>query len=538
MAQGYPPGRQYYPGPGAGEQAELQFMVPDIVKQFVSYFYRHIRERNTEAIWSMYDVSFNKLSERYFKNTPWPPVEAIAHIVDHDHVFCLLYKEAYYRHLYLRVMPTLEDRVGSWDNYCQLFNIILEAPINMQLPNGWLWDMVDEFCFQFHNFNSSRARLVRNNGDIEILSSNPHLWHINDVMGMLKALTDRSGIRRIIAEDGGKSLFETEGYSDRESNVLKMLGYFAMVGQLRCLTIIGEYESAIRALEPIEIFNRQTLLAAKLTTCNITLFYYAGFSYFMLGRYLDATRCFNTVIGFINRITAAGSTSRPGLFEQMLKRNEQLFSLLAVTVALCPRAQRLLDESVANALMAKHRDIISAIGRNDGVDALRDRFAYACPRFINPDMPNYSNATELNHHNDVFWQAQAAKFAAEVEKRKHVPSIRQYLSLYASIGLPKLAKLMGLSLEDVRTVLNGYKRCEIKTWNEHCGADLLGGEVVNTADVEFILDLNMDGQEVVSVREAKTTRRHSDALIKHVRRFQDIVAALKASGPLITPTAA
>lgn len=43
---------------------------------------------------------------------------------------------------------------------------------------------------------------------------------------------------------------------------------------------------------------------------------------------------------------------------------------------------------------------------------------------------------------------------------------------------------MGLSLEDVRTVLNGYKRCEIKTWNEHCGADLLGGEVVNTADVE------------------------------------------------------
>lgn len=48
----------------------------------------------------------------------------------------------------------------------------------------------------------------------------------------------------------------------------------------------------------------------------------------------------------------------------------------------------------------------------------------------------------------------------------------------------------------------------------------------------------MDGQEVVSVREAKTTRRHSDALIKHVRRFQDIVAALKASGPLITPTAA
>lgn len=119
-------------------------MVPDMVKQFVSYFYRHIRERNINEIWSMYDVSFNKLSERYFKTLPWPPAEAISRLVDDDHVFCLLYREMYYRHLYQRLMPSLEDRMGSWDNYCQLFQIILEAPINMQLPNGWLWDMVDE----------------------------------------------------------------------------------------------------------------------------------------------------------------------------------------------------------------------------------------------------------------------------------------------------------------------------------------------------------------------------------------------------------
>ena len=134
-------------------------MVPDMVKQFVSYFYRHIRERNTNEIWSMYDVSFNKLSERYFKNSSWPPVEAVAALVDHDHVFCLLYREMYFRHLHAKVPPSVEDRMGSWDNYCQLFQIILEAPINMQLPNGWLWDMIDEFCYQFYNFNTARTSL-------------------------------------------------------------------------------------------------------------------------------------------------------------------------------------------------------------------------------------------------------------------------------------------------------------------------------------------------------------------------------------------
>ena len=43
----------------------------------------------------MYEVSFAKLSERFFKNSSWPPVEYISDLVDNDHVFCLLYKVPY-----------------------------------------------------------------------------------------------------------------------------------------------------------------------------------------------------------------------------------------------------------------------------------------------------------------------------------------------------------------------------------------------------------------------------------------------------------
>ena len=50
------------------------------------------RERNIPEIQSMYEVSFLKLSDRYFKTTPWPPVEAIRDLVDGDQVFCLLYQ--------------------------------------------------------------------------------------------------------------------------------------------------------------------------------------------------------------------------------------------------------------------------------------------------------------------------------------------------------------------------------------------------------------------------------------------------------------
>ena len=41
--------------------------------------------------------TFPHLSERFFKGATWPPVEAVLHLVDGDHVFGLLYKEMYYR---------------------------------------------------------------------------------------------------------------------------------------------------------------------------------------------------------------------------------------------------------------------------------------------------------------------------------------------------------------------------------------------------------------------------------------------------------
>ena len=48
-------------------------------------------------ILAMYESSFPKITERYFKASTWPPVEAVAAFVDNDHVFCLLYKEMYFK---------------------------------------------------------------------------------------------------------------------------------------------------------------------------------------------------------------------------------------------------------------------------------------------------------------------------------------------------------------------------------------------------------------------------------------------------------
>ena len=133
--------------------------VPDSVRTFVVHLYRHIREKNVYEIHQMYESSFQTLSDRLFKETPWPSVDAVAHHVDNDHVFCLLYREMWYRHLYARLSPTAKQRNDSWDNYCSLFQVVLHGVVNMQLPNQWLWDMVDEFVYQFQSFCQYRAKM-------------------------------------------------------------------------------------------------------------------------------------------------------------------------------------------------------------------------------------------------------------------------------------------------------------------------------------------------------------------------------------------
>ena len=42
-------------------------------------------------------------------------------------------------------------RFESYYNYCKLFNYILSAeqPVNLELPNQWLWEIIDEFIYQF-----------------------------------------------------------------------------------------------------------------------------------------------------------------------------------------------------------------------------------------------------------------------------------------------------------------------------------------------------------------------------------------------------
>lgn len=192
--------------PTDGETSEI----PPAIRNFLTFFQANIMEQNLPEIQACYDSSWNKLSERFYKEEPWPSPEKVAPLVDNDKVFLILYNELSFRHIYANLgqKMTLEQRFASFENYVHLFNHILnaESPVQLELPNQWLWDIIDEFIYQFQAFCQYRAKLSKKSKEeVQKLKTNPQIWNIHSVLNVLHSLIDKSKIQEqlVAANKGG-----------------------------------------------------------------------------------------------------------------------------------------------------------------------------------------------------------------------------------------------------------------------------------------------------------------------------------------------
>ena len=496
-----------------------QDAVPDLVQQFVVYFYRHIRERNLQEIYTMYDNSWNKLSDRYFKTSPWPRAESVMHLAEDDHIFVLLYKEMWFRHLYAKGRPTLAQRAESWQNYCNVFDIVINSDLNILLPNAWLWDMIDEFVYQFQSFCQYRAKLKNQKPEeIETIKGNTGVWSTVKVLEYLQKMVDKSGIKEKLAQRGDAFLIETEGYTAQTSasNVLPVLGYMAMIGQLKMHTIFGDYYGGLKAIGSLNLKDSNSFLG-KITGCHIATHYHAGFCFMMMKQYADAVQLLNSGLVYVARVKQY--LSRSAGYDQILQKMEQMYALLAISVSLCPSAASLLEETVQTNSNEKHREKINRMTRNYDVTAFDDLFTYGCPKFITPAPPSYED-TSRNFHQDAF-KCQQKLFLKHVQQDPRLPALRQYLKLYTSISLQKLAGMMDLPVAELEVLLLGLKSKNfVKGYTGLGGGDKAGGV---SGDVQFDLDVDSEsGDTMVNVTEVRVEKQSSDFFLRHIQKMDAI----------------
>ena len=115
------------------------------------------------------------------------------------------------------------------------------------LPNLWLWEMIDEFIYQFQSHCQYRGRVVGKTKDelaqLNLCDANG-TWSAATVLNFLHQMVEKSEIVSHLDKERATALkfSETEGYEYAASNVLRTLGYFSLIGISRVKILTGDYE--------------------------------------------------------------------------------------------------------------------------------------------------------------------------------------------------------------------------------------------------------------------------------------------------------
>ncbi|CAK8684191.1 eukaryotic translation initiation factor 3 subunit L-like [Clavelina lepadiformis] len=494
-----------------------QVNVPDAVQNYLQYFQKALNDQNMYELESYYENGWNQLTERYYATEAWPEAESISPFVGNDALFLILYKELHYRHIYARIQngPSQEQRFKSYYNYCDLFNYILNAdgPVMLDLPNQWLWDIIDEFIYQFQAFTQYRCKLSKKSeNEIEILRSNPKIWNIHSVLNVLHSLVDKSKINeQLEAYNNGmdqESIVRVAGIFGHHS-LYKMLGYFSLIGLLRLHSLLGDYHQALSSLENINITKRSTVYS-QVPECQITTYYYVGFAYMMMRKYQLAIDTFSSILTYIQR-TKSTTLQRSSQYKMDMinKQTDQMFNLLALCANLYPVR---IDESLAQSMREKvGADKWQRMQKGDK-SAFEESFSFGCPKFLSPVAPNF-DAGPLNSHKEPMIH-QCKVFLEEVEQQAQLPTIRSFLKLYSTMPVEKLAVFLDMDVDEFTAQLLCIKH---KMKNARSGKDQEG-----QLEVDFYIDGDM-----VHIADTKIERGYADYFIKQIHKFEELNLHIK-----------
>ena len=492
-------------------------LIPAQVQDFLKLFQRHINAGNVPAILSLYEVSFPQFTKRFFEAEKWPHPDAVTELVGEDEVFLILYKELYYRHIHQALKPALADRVYAWENYSDLFYHLLGAKTaQLQLPAQWLWDLIDEFIYQFEGWcQFTEKRDDKTEEELAYLRENPTFWNTVTVVGYLQYLQAKSGVdgwlerggeRGLVADAPAKraeDLAEGEEADFSGSETYRMLGYYCIVGQLRLHVLFRDYHLALKVIQPLDLSDAG--LFARLPACHANLFYFMGFAYFMMRRYTDATAAWTGVLTMTS--TGASVTSQD---KQVSRKTDKTLGLLALSLTLCPMR---IDDTVHSALTERFGDRMRKMQDGDQSSFNELMRKYSPPR-ISPSPPTYAGPA-TSTATDVLLRC----FMKEVQQHEMLPSVRSYIKLYKSVEISKLAQFAEMTTEEFRRELLCLKHKSLMRQRQ--GGAAASGKMDSAGESDFYID----EKDVVHFTSEEAIRHHADFFLSTSARLRSVANA-------------
>lgn len=403
-----------------------------------------------------------------------------------------------------------------------------ESP-NLDLPGGWVWDIVDEFIYQFQEFYHYRSNRLRSgkSGEEAALKVSSDVWNVQVVLKYLHAFRDKSEVLASLAREAEA----VEHGAPASSNVVvvppaagaslfaslplyKLFGTYSLIGLLRVHCLMGDYWMALKSVSMLQPLSKKhpTFVAPK-----ITLYYYSGFSYMMMRRYADAIRTFSHILHWLSRYKTVFAKSYQT--DDTNKKNDQMYALLAILITYCPQR---LDEHVNSTLRDSYAERMSQMQRGE-IAIVEDLFSYGCPKWVSP----ISEGDDLPTANGDMLKLQTKLFINEIKQQTLMPIIRSYLKLYTTIDIAKLASLIVSDKTKVavdEAALTKALLCythKTRGVVSSSGQAALDGKLTSFSDVSFYIDQNM-----IHIFDAKAPRRFGEYFTRKIIKLEDLITDL------------
>ncbi|POW17952.1 hypothetical protein PSTT_00176 [Puccinia striiformis] len=499
----------------AQEAAVALSAVPEPVRKYIIYLHTTLLSANPQEIFAAYEGGWNRLTEKFYQKTEWPEADIIAPLVNNDEVFLLFYRELYYRHVYSRLQPDIDDRFHSYENYCSIFNYILnsEGPVPLDLPVQWLWDIIDEFIYHFLPLSFSFAGLS-----------------CYSVLNVLYSLITKSKIQEQLAATRKGEDPEEVGGEWGARPLYRMLGYFSIIGLLRVHVLLGDYTLALQMMNDVELTKKA--LFTRVNAAHVTVHYYVAFSYIMLRRYPDATRSLTHILYFLQRLK--GYHTRGYQYDAINKQGDRMYALLAICQAISPSK---IDESISSTMKEKYGEQLIKMlsGGEASLASFQELFTYASPKFLSLSSPPYDRPELLPQYVASSSPSENPSahhlklFLSDIQTQLPTPSLRSFLKLYTTLSINKLAGFLGVDEEEVLEslmVLKASMRSVRRSDNDY---GLIEGKEVALGDMDFAID-----GDIVEVTETKPGRRFNEYFIRHTDKARTMYDQLMAQ-PLPIP---
>eukprot|EP01064_Diplonema_japonicum_P012083 TRINITY_DN1955_c1_g3_i2.p1 TRINITY_DN1955_c1_g3~~TRINITY_DN1955_c1_g3_i2.p1 ORF type:complete len:566 (+),score=92.49 TRINITY_DN1955_c1_g3_i2:73-1698(+) len=427
--------------------------ISDKAKRFLEELKTALDEKDAPKIHELKESKFTDLQDAGEVPHPDTATKRCGH--DPQSLVMLLYRELHVRHIYSTKKPEeirIEDRVDAWKNYIALFDLVLDGgeQAGFDLPNGWLYDMIDEFVYQLQVYCRYRAERRTNKSSpsaeeaekLRDIQNHPDIWEPVTVIRYLQRLVDNSDVEQVLNQIKLGRSTAADVLSPGPNHVSRVWGYFGMVGLLRVHTLMGDYYQALECVKHIDFTPEKEgeKLFKKVQACHITILYYAGFAYMMMRRHYDGVRILLQALR--SRSLESAQTTNQTV-SNIAKMRENCARLLAMALELAGRRPQMMgDETVAQLLAqrvkSEDRELLKQ-GNEDSIQTFKSLFMQACPRFFLPSGALDSKDFCDSGKNEAL-NLQLNLFLREVRQQLRLPILRSYLKLYSTITLEKLAR--------------------------------------------------------------------------------------------------